>query len=407
MLGINDSFSVKIEDELTNSNIRTITLLYKPIIGNDSYILYMYLFSHSGMEETYTHESICSDLKVTIQQLDEMFAKLEATSLVDKYYNGRDSYFYELKKPEDPKNLLLEGKFSTYLIDQLSEDEYKRLLLVFNVDDVDLTNYKKSTRTYYQVFGSQKKREKKVEVKKETPIISDVKTYDTAKFSLAVFEQKLQNFRALRNTEKQLIVAVASQYGLNEDDMAEIIPLSSDEGYNIDNVKLHQLGKKREKKVVAPIKKEAPTATVALSEEDRLILKFDESTYEMIYRNFGSIAPIPDIANLDRLKSETGLSTGVINVLLSYLLVIKNGSLPAYNYIQKIASQMLVSDVKTTRDALTFINKQKELHEQRQANDVVEIKETKEPRRKPVREKQATSSEPDWLEEEMKRAFGS
>ena len=71
----------------------------------------------------------------------------------------------------------------------------------------------------------------------------------------------------------------------------------------------------------------------------------------------GGKAALSEIKNFERISEETGLPDSVINVLISYIVKNKNGEIPSYSYIEKIAKTWLRAKINTTEKAIEYINK--------------------------------------------------
>ncbi|HOC97528.1 MAG TPA: DnaD domain protein [Bacilli bacterium] len=67
-----------------------------------------------------------------------------------------------------------------------------------------------------------------------------------------------------------------------------------------------------------------------------------------------------ELRTLERLTSELGLARGVVNVLLYYVLNEKEGTMPSYNYFEKVANEWARKGVKDTKSALLHTKQLKE-----------------------------------------------
>ena len=113
---------------------------------------------------------------------------------------------------------------------------------------------------------------------------------------------------------------------------------------------------------------------------------------------------------LDDLRRNTGYSQGVINIMILYVLREKDGELPGYNYFEKIANTWKRAKVKTSKDALDMINKDKEPKEVEKKYQSGKVKATPEwykEYEKSIKETTQKSEEFETKEKDLEEALAS
>ena len=58
----------------------------------------------------------------------------------------------------------------------------------------------------------------------------------------------------------------------------------------------------------------------------------------------------------DRILNTTGISLGILNVLIIYVLQDKQGEVPSYNYFDKIIKTWQRMGISSTKEAMDYIN---------------------------------------------------
>ena len=95
----NSQFKLFITAELSMTELKSLTLLYQPLVGMDSYALYqtLYHLSRINSDEFIKHHQLFDILNIKRNVFIKQREKLEAVGLLETYQNEND-YYYLLKR---------------------------------------------------------------------------------------------------------------------------------------------------------------------------------------------------------------------------------------------------------------------------------------------------------------------
>ena len=95
----------------------------------------------------------------------------------------------------------------------------------------------------------------------------------------------------------------------------------------------------------------------ATKSSDERVKYLDSTTPEEIVRNkYNEPMVASEIATMDELLKTTGIGIGFLNTVLIYVLEERNGEIPTYNYFNKIIQTWKRAGVRTTTDALNYLD---------------------------------------------------
>ena len=109
------------------------------------------------------------------------------------------------------------------------------------------------------------------------------------------------------------------------------------------------------------------------SDEENLITIADNSTIaQMLGSLSGGKAALAEVNDYIKLADLTGLPQGVINILALYITKFKQGDNVSFNYIEKVARNWMKAGVKTTLDAVQWLNQNKDKKQKTRSKKQVE-----------------------------------
>ena len=113
-----------------------------------------------------------------------------------------------------------------------------------------------------------------------------------------------------------------------------------------------------------------------LKEDQKELIRLADSlsTAKMLESISGVKPALAELNDFNKLANLTGLSNGVINILIFYINKVKPGETVNYTYIEKVAKSWMKAGVKTTEDAVRYIEtiKEKETTKKRGKKVIVE-----------------------------------
>jgi len=358
------SFRVFRETDLTKIGQKELTHLYMPLIGPNAINLYMTLYSFlDDLMETdvIAHLKLFKLLK--IKKEDEFIkerCKLEAVGLL-RVYVAENDFIYEIKSPLTPSQFFKNEVLSTFLFQNVSSTEFNELAMEFLIHSFDLNKYTDMTKSFDDVFKASSS-----EVSYASELSSLIKVndadvvvknehFDYQYFiillsALDIIDKDILNSKSLY----ELVNRYSFLYLLSTEQIKDAIIASATPNKELD-VELFKKACKdlytKKNKTVKFIPKSNP------NEQNRLINYLEvTSPTEIVKTKFGVGLVASEIEMFDSLLKTTGISLGILNVLIIYVLQDKNGEVPSYNYFDKIIKTWQRMGISSTLEAIDHIN---------------------------------------------------
>lgn len=106
-MDINSSYKIYKTFDLSGEEFFSLTRLYLPLMGMDSFSLYLYFLTLEN-KETYNIRQVLDSLNLTkISFFENAIDKLSALSLVQNYYHEQKGYFFKIIQPLNLESFFL------------------------------------------------------------------------------------------------------------------------------------------------------------------------------------------------------------------------------------------------------------------------------------------------------------
>lgn len=158
-LMMSDLYTVNANYPLDSIHMRSIQLLYQPLIGNDACSLYLSFYAELDQLSLTKAPSLFSRLiKITglsLSELNEASLKLEAIGLLAKYKKDAENkrtYLYVLKTPLPPAKIFNHAILGPLLLQRLGKEELYRTKLCFKSSLTNINDYENITAKFTDVF---------------------------------------------------------------------------------------------------------------------------------------------------------------------------------------------------------------------------------------------------------------
>ena len=155
-----DNYIVVNKSIITDYDKEIINMLYLPIIGSNSVMLYNIFLNDLNNQNLYsselTHAHLLSNLHISIKELESARNILEGIGLL-KTYLKRDTvsrYIYELFSPVSVSEFFAHPIFNIVLYNNVGKAEYERLTNYFKMIRVNKEGYEEVTHSFSSVFKS-------------------------------------------------------------------------------------------------------------------------------------------------------------------------------------------------------------------------------------------------------------
>ena len=358
-----EKFKLNNKCQLNSEDISSLSLLYLPLIGIDSFSLYTTLSSLNKNEEYYIKKLINITNSPTLKELTSAFDKLEGIGLLKTYYHKDKGYVFDVLNPLNEKEFLKEEALVTLLETQVGPTEIENL----RNRNKDITKgYKEITKKLSDVYTVSIKQKSNVISNLIKPnIIIENNDFNYSLFKM-LFDSTFMDEEVLNEESfKTMIIKISFIYKLNEDEMKDIVFNSINNDKRCDYASLSKYARitfQKKYKVDTPKLVTVKEDQYIQSVEDDVVLKLcndlESSSPSEILEQMSGMKPTPSELKLcEDLCANTKLTIGAINFMLMYVSKEKNGELPSYNYFEKIASTWSRAKVKTAYDAIKYTEK--------------------------------------------------
>lgn len=378
ILSPKDFYQVRLSSLIADYDKDTLTMLYQPLVGHIALSVFFTLWS-DAKKQTLTplssHEQLLVQMQMATGEFIDARKKLEATGLLRSYLKkgeGVNIYHYDLYAPKTPKGFFNDTLLFGLLIKYIGEKPANQLKQLYNLNiNETISNEDEITATFHEIFKPDF--EDKVFLK---AIGSNKKIKDRAtakidsEFNYGRFVEKIKISSQINEsvfTKKILneIERLAALYGVDEDITAlRVIDCFDPNKPNGDKINFEQLTKMLREDVKYPFlnnKKDNYSDPNLISSETMLAQKINlmetvsPKDYLRIMQNYTQ--PVnADLFLIDDISKKLNLSNPVINALIDFVLVVQKNTLPR-TYTEKVAASLARSNIKTTIDAMEFLNK--------------------------------------------------
>lgn len=389
---------------LTQRELQFVTQLYVPFLGVQASTLYLVLFSelspNSYQSDVIRLADLLALVNMGIPDFYQARIRLESVGLLKTYrYEDEESisaqYTFELQAPASPNLFFKDALLSTLLVNQVGHQRFEILQKRFSVKE-KATYGEDVTSTFQEGFQlpfnmSQYKRN----IAQEKQMIKDVKQQESFVMNSTIDWELLTDLlksqfvheQALTPEVKQMLNSFQLYYGLTEREIAQYVIYAADlstgeidekELYSIIiNANQHLAAPKQEEAnetLVVPQEESTPVVSeVAVKEQQeasqatthlpqaiqRLITLAKEMTpFDFMtsikqqrngYVSNGEQRIILDLVQVGTIPSE------VINILIHYVLVVKNNPTINKNLIDTIANDWSQKGIQTAEQAIEAV----------------------------------------------------
>ena len=422
---------------LTMQNVHVLSKLYQPIIGGPAYSLYMTLFSEINFEaqtKGVTISELLRKLDIGIPDFYKARVRLEGIGLLNIYRSqeNKDQYLYKLIRPLTAQAFFKDSLFRTLLVEKIGDRLFKEEINYFLPKEKDKKPYKNITRSFLDVYHFDVNNREVLNQTDFMPIeseeqprlvetIENVESFDYNFFKAGLNKHFVRQ-ESFTKEIKELIYTFHVVYGLDEMTMQALILESADiesgevnKNKFVSNVQRSYLNqqKKQTQKSAQILNQTNESTENSHSKEKADKLKDLTETEASVIRHAKQTAPAAYLRSikdqkkgfvtsdelwiLKELVESAHLSKDVINILLHYILVVKEAVVLEKRYAMKIANDWAQSEVQTPEQA---IQKVKELYKQSENRNTQKQKNAYQNNYRKPRKKETL---PDWAQEDKKQ----
>ncbi len=355
---------------LSGEDIFVLSTMYLPLVGMNSYSIYM-MFNNLNGDEAQVKTILDFIGLQSSSAFTQSVAKLEGIGLVKKYYNEEKGYIIQLLAPISGKAFLKNDILKKYLYSQIGDVEVHNLEKRYR--EKKISGYNDITLSFDEVFKPVK--DKNIPVSINDNEETDNIKVKNQKFDYLVFklsfsdDDKISQLLNDSDFEEQ-ILKISYQYQLDEQEMHEAINrtmaitqdlsfegIAKNAGYIYQN--------KAQTTVLGFEVKEAEEYKHEFKDDEKELIRLANSLSfaKMIEIASGIKPALAEINDFNKLQNLTGLPTGVINILIMHINKTKQGETVNYTYIEKVARSWMKMGIKSAEDAIRYLKSLQDVKE--------------------------------------------
>lgn len=357
-----DKLNIVSSCNLSCDDISSLSLLYKPLIGDNAVSLYLVMANLLSRNNLKSEQMFHSDLYDLTMTSEETFynarLKLEGIGLLSSYKDSEE-YYYLIKEPLTPKQFLVDGILGSYLYSAVGQKMFNFLVDHFKIYGIEKQNLENITVCFDDVFKSEPT---DVILDKGNNYLVGRKHGSGAKLNEYVFDYELFlsqidiSFIGMQKSLfKKLITNIAYVFEFDENDAVSLFIQSISS-----NQKFDESIFKERAKILYQFKnpQKQPTLkekNVVSGEDEQLAQMLDTQSLKGLLDKVIGVYPTSYLTSLSDIYNEIALPRGVINSMILGVSRSKNGQLPNIAYFKKVAQTYIDKGIVTTKKAVAYL----------------------------------------------------
>lgn len=382
------SFWLMSSSLVNSEDVKTLTLLYQPLIGVDGlgcYLMMSNLINPVNLQtDVYSIQYLLDLLNFNAEQLKNSLDKLDAIGLLTTFVKD-NIYLFRINMPLKARQFFLDSILGPFLKSEIGQKNFDELFSYFSVPEVSRKGYENITKSFDQVYTVKTfdllKSERFVVGRKNNGgvIIKDAFDFDSFFETLPV---RLKKRRLYTKKVLSQIASIMYVYNFTEREIVKILSLAYDDQTN--KIFPEKIG------ILASdlFTKNYGEDQITIEKQPEVEQEIDLAsiTPQDIVKVFGGKMTNKSVSLniirefIGRNAVDIGLLNGVILASMKY-----TEDFPPLAYLEKVLSDWLSKGIKDGKDAMIVLKG-------------IEEKPKRTYRRKKQR---VADDEPEWLDEIM------
>ena len=371
-----DTYVVVNKTILHNEDRKIITSLYLPIIGTDAVMLYFTLWADLDNSEIlsseFSHQKLVSSLRITINELQTSFYKLEAIGLIKAFIKegNVNNYIYEIFSPVSASEFLSHPILNIVLYSNVGKREYDNLVKAFKIPRLNTSNYKDITKSFNDVFESTSMTSYDLsleDIRKYNKLKLNINSNFDFNFLISSMPKNLDTSKMFSKDIKELIINLSFIYDIDAIKMANIVKVSLNDNGTINRESLRKNSRNFYQfsnggllpTIIDNNQPEYLRKPIGdTSRRAKMIYTFETISPRelLINKNNGNEPTRRDLKLIEDLLVDYKLKPGVVNVLLDYAINVNNKKLTR-GFVETIAGEWQRKGIETVEDAMNNCEK--------------------------------------------------
>lgn len=416
-----DSYVVINKTILHDEDRKILTSLYLPVIGTDAVMLYFTLWadldSSQIVSKDFSHQKLVSNLRMTINEIENARHKLEAIGLIKTLVKrgNVNNYIYELYSPVSASEFLSHPILNVTLYSNIGKTEYDNLIKSFKLPRFNTSNYEDITKSFNDVFES-------ASLTSYDLSLEDIRRYNKLKlninsnfdfnFLISSMPKNIDTNRVFTKDIKELIINLSFIYDIDAVKMANIIKGCFNERGTINKEELRKSARNYYQfdnggmlpTLIDNSQPEYLRKPIGdTSKRAKMIYTFETISPRelLIKKNNGSDPTRRDLKLVEDLLIDYKLKPGVVNVLIDYVLNIKDNKLTR-GIVETLAGEWQRLGIETVEEAMATAEKEHKKRGKKVINTEVKNAKTPDWFDKDIAKDKISDGEENQLEELLK-----
>lgn len=416
-----DSYVVINKTILHDEDRKILTSLYLPVIGTDAVMLYFTLWadldSSQIISKDFSHQKLVSNLRMTINEIENARHKLEAIGLIKTLVKrgNVNNYIYELYSPVSASEFLSHPILNVTLYSNIGKIEYDNLIKSFKLPRFNTSNYEDITKCFNDVFES-------ASLTSYDLSLEDIRRYNKLKlninsnfdfnFLISSMPKNIDTNRVFTKDIKELIINLSFIYDIDAVKMANIIKGCFNERGTINKEELRKSARNYYQfdnggmlpTLIDNSQPEYLRKPIGdTSKRAKMIYTFETISPRelLIKKNNGSDPTRRDLKLVEDLLIDYKLKPGVVNVLIDYVLNIKDNKLTR-GIVETLAGEWQRLGIETVEEAMATAEKEHKKRGKKVINTEVKNVKTPDWFDKDIAKDKISDGEENQLEELLK-----
>ena len=371
-----DSYVVINKTILHDEDRKIITSLYLPVIGMDAVMLYFLLWSDldssSIVSSDFTHQKIVSNLRMTINEVEDARSKLEAIGLIKTLVKegNVNNYIYELYSPVSATEFLSHPILNIVLYSNIGKKEYDNLIKTFKMPRFNTSGYTDITKNFNDVFESTCMTSYDLsleDIRKYNKLKLNINSNFDFNFLISSMPKNLDTSKMFSKDIKELIINLSFIYDIDAIKMANIVKVSLNDNGTINRESLRKNSRNFYQfsnggllpTIIDNNQPEYLRKPIGdTSRRAKMIYTFETISPRelLINKNNGNEPTRRDLKLIEDLLVDYKLKPGVVNVLLDYAINVNNKKLTR-GFVETIAGEWQRKGIETVEDAMNNCEK--------------------------------------------------
>lgn len=369
-----DGYEVNLQRSLPTDYLASLTHLYQPLLGIEAISLYHLLLQEKEMQHDdtiQTHHTLMNYLNLSLDKIYGARIKLEGIGLLKTFKQEREDkviYVYQIIPPFRPADFFDDLMLSELLYRQIGRMKFSSLKEMYLNQMIEESTMAEEevTATFNEVFQTFQPNH----IEQKTPSIADksegipLKPIDFSLLSQTLKRKMIPVTKVLSERNRRIITQLQQLYHLELYQLEQAINWALTEENELDIEQLQAACEDlfRESKGGIDLKlamkqiEEEPVVQAPKSEMDKSLQRLESISTKQLLDDLsiGDHAGEQDLKMVSEVMIKQGLSTPVMNVLVTYVMHQTNNQL-SRPYLEKIASHWSRMKFKTAKEAMNYI----------------------------------------------------